>query len=444
MSLRDRLESLNIGRRSGAEPAAPPLFPTDRGAYPFVRNPWLDRFTGPLGGLREAGPAGEYHVVRNRHSSDEPHGTYRLGEFLGLTPTNLVWLGNDPLLGDVPLDQVVFFDCETTGLAGGTGTKAFLVGLAYFERQPDSGLATDVPGLGGERLSLVVEQHFLPDYDAEPSFLAGLGATLDRFSWLVSFNGKSFDVPLLETRFILGRQRADWLDYPHLDLLHPSRRVWRRRLESCSLSALESETLGVARQGDVPGWLIPTLYFNFLQSGRFEPLEPVFYHNQQDLLSLVSLSVRLARLVGGDEEPEYPIDWYSVGRLLEDRGQTERGMTAYERALSGGLAAAEREEVRFRLGRLYRRLRRDDDAMATWRDIADEVGDRSIVALVELAKHHEHRSHDLGRAAEATRRALVGLALHRGADLGADITSAALERRLHRLETKLARQRQET
>ena len=135
MSLRDRLRSLNLGRESGADPPIAPTSPLERGEAPASH--WLARFEEALGGAREPGSVGEYHVVRTRHPVGESHGSNRLADFLGIAPRSLSLLGNDPSLGEVALDRVAFLDCETTGLAGGTGTKAFLVGVAYFEAGPN-------------------------------------------------------------------------------------------------------------------------------------------------------------------------------------------------------------------------------------------------------------------------------------------------------------------
>jgi len=418
---RSRFGYLDLGRArttSGQPPRPADAAPPPR---PPARPLWLDRFEGSLDGRREDGPEGPRLVVRRLHRSDEVYGGRRLAEFLTVSRRSLGWLGRDPAVAEADPREVVFLDCETTGLAGGTGTKVFLVGVARFG--PDG---------------LHVEQHFLPDYDVERPFLAGADAALSGAGCLATFNGKSFDLPLLDTRLALWKRRADWLDLPHLDLLHPARRLWRRRLESCSLTALEEQVLGFAREGDVPGWLIPSLYFGFLRTGDLAPLEPVFEHNRRDLLSLVVLATRLGRIVAGEEEPEHPLDSLGLARMLEDCGEVERAIAAYERALAGDLPPENRDEARARLALLYKRLRRDERALAAWDAIVQGVGSRSALALVELAKHYEHRARDYARAAEVTRRALRTLALRPEATIG-EASVEALERRLRRLERKVWR-----
>ena len=419
---RDRLGYLDFGRK--ASPAAA------RSEIPVVpqrpaRPRWLDRFERSLGGQLVEGPEGTRLVVRRWHAKDEVYGARRLADFLTVPRQAMGWLGRDASLAEVDPASVVFVDCETTGLASGTGTKAFLVGLAYFDQH-----------------GFHVEQHFLPDYDAERSFLAGVDAALSRAGCLVSFNGKCFDLPLLETRLALLGQWADWLDLPHLDLLYPARRLWRRRLESCSLTALEEHVLGTARAGDVPGWLIPSLYFDFLRTGDLASLEPVFEHNRRDLLSLVALVCRLSRLLSREEEPDHPLDYVGLGRMLEALGETERGIEVYQRALAYDLEPGDRDEVQARLGFVYKRLRRDKQALDAWSAVARSVGGRSILALVELAKHYEHRTRDYARAAEVTRQALATRALWPEVTaVGGEATAEALERRLRRLERRLLARR---
>lgn len=423
MGSRDRVSFLDFGRRGPARSAAPAR-PASR---PTARPELVARFERAVGGSHEECAEGYRLIGRRAHELDEYYGPCRLGDVLGLSDQVLASLARSPGLRQVDLRGLTFVDCETTGLAGGTGTKAFLVGIASFG---GDGLTN------GHTPSLTIEQHFLADYDLEPAFLGGVAAALDRAGALVTFNGKCFDLPLLETRFALSRRRADWLDLPHLDLLHPARRMWKRRLASCSLTSLEENVLGVHREGDVPGWLIPTVYFQFLRSGDFGPLEPVFEHNRRDLLGLVALTLSLARLIGGDEEPTEALDHYSLGRHFEDLGDFSRSATLYQRALSAGLASAERAEAKIRLALLYRRMGEGVAAIAEWQSLAREDEPHALLALVELAKHYEHRERDIPLALEATRRALLLSQTRPEVPPGVEVTSAALERRLWRLEAR--------
>jgi len=283
--LRSRLARLGYQLKTAADIEAPareaPETPPDasRGRFGFLRDRrsphTVERV---LPGEKVSTPYGECFLVEHSHPAGHPHGAYRLDEALEADPQVFPWMARG--LGGVAFDlsQCVFVDLETTGLAGGTGTYAFLVGIGYFQG-----------------MRFVVRQYFMEDYDGEEALLHALAEALEPFRGVVSFNGKSFDLPLLETRFQMARRPFPLRDLPHLDLLFPARRLWKDRLESCALSSLEAAILGVEREVDVPGWAIPGIYFDYLRSGDARPLAPVFEHNRHDLLSLATLATRLAR-----------------------------------------------------------------------------------------------------------------------------------------------------
>lgn len=266
-ALRERLAAL-----SGTRPAAPsrPVVP----ARPAVTL---------AGGQEEATPFGPCYLIERRYPLDHQHGPWPLGALTTVAPDLLAALGGDARLGSLPHERLVLLDTETTGLAGGTGTYVFLVGLGF--------LTADTAGP-----AFVVRQYFLRELREERALLHALGATLARFGALVTFNGKSFDWPLLATRYTLARQTLPVAAWPHLDLLHPARRVWKHRLPSCSLGALEAAILGVRRVNDVPGALIPDLYFRYLRDGDPRPLLPVLAHNEADIVSLAALLIHLGQL----------------------------------------------------------------------------------------------------------------------------------------------------
>ncbi len=191
---------------------------------------------------------------------------------------------------EVPLDAIAFLDTETTGLSGATGTYPFLVGIGYFR--------LDWPAAASAPLqaAFVCEQFFMEDYPHEPLLLAALAERLRQFDLLVTFNGAGYDVPLLQARATLNRTRLP-LDMPHLDLLRPARRLWRRRIGSCALASLERHVLGIARLHDVSGAEIPYIYFDHLRGRGRERLVPVFDHNVQDIVSLGALLLLLCELL---------------------------------------------------------------------------------------------------------------------------------------------------
>ncbi len=267
-------------------------------------------------GQRVGNERGEFFLIENDLHLETRHGNEPLSRFRTLLPGSVGILTGECHLDTFDLSRAVFLDTETTGLAGGTGTAAFLVGIGFVE---------------GDRFR--VRQYFMRDYHEEAALLAGLAEELRRFSFLVTFNGKMFDVPLLETRFRLDRARFPLSDAPHLDLLHPARRLWKARLESCRLQVLESEILGVRRRGDIPGEAIPGIYFDYVRRRDAQAMARVFEHNRLDIVSLAALSVAACRWVeeGSAEDPR---DVLSLAKVLERARLYERSEAEYRRAVA--------------------------------------------------------------------------------------------------------------
>ena len=296
----------------------------------------------------------------------------------------------------------LFLDLETTGLSGGTGNNFFLTGLAWAE--------------GGE---LVGEQLFLSDFPGEPEYLELLAARLAPDRTLVTYNGKCFDCQLIRTRFLLhGRQ---WVPGEQLDLLYWARRLWRSTLGDCSLGSIERHVLGVLREGDVPGWEIPDVYFRWLRTGQPDRLAAVFAHNLEDIRSLARLLGLHARALSAGEVPPRA-DAAGMGRWLLDARELQ-GAALLRGAFQAGDPAAGRA-----LSLFHKRARRWPEAVELWRQMADR---RSLFAAVELAKYHEHRAGDLPAALEWVERAFAwGLPL-------AAADRADLKRRHERLRRRL-------
>jgi uncharacterized protein YprB with RNaseH-like and TPR domain len=366
-----------------------------------------------VGGVYEQTAAGPLLVIRHVFSIGHRHGRLPLAAALDASPAALALIGrlDTPVAG---IRDLLFLDCETTGLAGGTGTYAFLVGAGYFEDD-----------------RFVLSQFFMRDFDDEPALLAALAGLLDRRRALVTFNGSGFDMPLLETRFILARRR--WpVGCDQLDLLRPARRVWAARFADCRLATLEREVLGVARQADIPGELIPALYFDFLRHRRAAPLRAVFTHNRDDVLSLVGLLGWFGAALGGrGDVVTTPRDLAGLGRLCE-RIDPERSADYYRRALAGGLDGAEAHRVRLHLALLAKRRAEWEAACALWEEATAAVV-FDLRPWEELAKYWEHRRRDHVRACSVVARA-VELARALGASARA---LEALVHRRARLERRL-------
>ncbi len=318
----------------------------------------------------------------------------------------------------------LFLDTETTGLAGGTGTYAFLVGLAWWEN-------------GG----LTLEQLFMRDHGEEPSLLAELNARLAERAVLVTFNGKCFDWPLLETRYRLNRMRPERPPAVHLDLLHPARQLWRLRLRSVALAELERHVLALDRGRDIPSETIPRRYFDFLRGGPAEPVAEIFRHNELDLQGLAALSVHMLALLdkpgaGACDGAEL----YGMSRLMQRRGEVQTAGRLFERALESGLPCAADRSARRELALILKRSGDYPRANALWSDLLGDAPD-GIEAYEQLAMYQEHRARDARQAAVLTREALVRL---RDAVQGGRVSQqqyrhwhARLQHRLDRLSGKI-------
>jgi hypothetical protein len=343
----------------------------------------------------------------------------------------------DPGLASFDLRRAAFLDTETSGLAGGTGTFAFMVGIGMFE-------------ISGGELAYVVRQVFMRSPAEEPALLDVTAALLARCDGIVTFNGRGFDAPLLATRYALRRQPSPLAGVPHFDLLPAARQRWRLRLPSCALGALERDILDHNRsQEDVPGWLIPSLYSDYargLASGALSPttvddMARVFYHNREDIVSMVPLSALLCWPFedngnGWLQQPIDPIDAVSLGRCFEELGWHAMGELAYRTALERSLPPEVRTVALSRLGWMLKRLDRRDEAAAVWEDWITSVSGPNPTPYEELAKHHEWQTNDLTAA-----RTWTLWALHTARQLPSgqarDQALATLQHRLDRLERKL-------
>ncbi len=350
------------------------------------RRPAAQPIEEVLGGELVDTGEGKLLVVRREFPLSHQHGRQTLGGVLE-APLDLL---SAMARAERPVEdarRLLFLDAETTGLAGGTGTYAFLVGAAWLEDD-----------------RLLLTQHFMRDFDEEPALLAALRPLLERASGLVTFNGATFDLPLLETRFLMTRRR--WPSLPHLDLLRPARRVWASCLADCRLATIEREVVGVTREDDIAGGLIPALYFDFLRSRRAAPLGRVLAHNRDDILTLVGLLGWFGRALTSGEELSAG-ELGGLGRLWEPV-DVERALECYRGALAAGLSGVPAQAVRLHLARWEKRFARWDAACSLWQEAARDAG-FDPRPWEELAKFHEHRQRDFV-AARAVVEDALGLA----------------------------------
>ena len=342
------------------------------------------------GSVRETG-SGTFYEVAHTFPAETPRGPLPLGEWASQDHATLARIADlDP--ARLPgLDCFVFLDTETTGL-GGAGAIPFMVGIGTFDA-------------GG---AFTVRQFFLRDPSEEDAMLAYLHETIAPESGLVTFNGRTFDVPLLAGRYMLARRSTHVSRLPNVDLLNPARRLWRRRLPSCALGALEADILGIARtQEDVPGALIPYLYQQYVQSGDGREMARVFYHNEQDILSMVVLAVILTRAFGGSAGPDmHADDRISLARWYESRRMLAECEAAYRRAAEEAPDGDTRQDALSGWAGLLKQMDRRAEAVPLWESLADLRLD--IEGHEELAKYYEWHTSDL---AEALRWTEAGIAL---------------------------------
>lgn len=416
--LRRRLEQLGVSR--GLSPsAAPPSQPEARTSITWIE--------GIVTGDVVVTPLGPCFVTDEVWSGDAEHGSVALAAIHAYADGVPAALAQDDDLGDFDFGATAFIDTETSGLAGGAGTFAFLVGVGFFDG-PD----------------FRVRQFFMRDPGEEPALIHLLDTLLQGFDSLVSFNGKAFDVPLLQTRFVMSRRQFPLQSAPHLDLLSPARRLWSARLSSCSLTSLEERILGFFREGDVPGWMIPSLYFEYARTGDAAPLRPVFSHNALDILSMVSLSTRMAEWLTAPETAEvtHGADWYSLGRCYERLGWIGRAADAYSRALTAPCAPAIRHRSHEHLSFLYKRQAQWDVAVKLWEDLVDARTADRLYPYEELAKYYEHRRREYGQAIQLVREAIERIETRElRPRRPRQHALAELRHRLGRLERKSAKQK---
>lgn len=448
MNLTERLRSVV---RSGGSPAHDSSCSSDP---PYVRRPGLadehDRSSAApaniravadlLGGEWRDWQGHRYLVVDRRYPPGHRHGRVAVADVapdeggawpaLGLLDPRLAGVASRESAHAREGRRVLFVDLETTGLSGGAGTYAFLVGCGWFDGA-----------------AFRVRQFLLTGYAAERGLLEATGEAAGSAAAIATYNGKTFDVPVIDTRCVLHRIATPFEGMPHVDMLHPARQLWRRPgsadagspsaadpAGSCRLTAIEAAVLGHVREDDVPGFEIPSRYFHYVRSGDPQPLAAVLEHNRLDLLSLALLTGRLAQLL--DRGPEAALtarEAVGLGRLYQRGGRLSDARCCFARAADMDGDNLTRAEALWGYAVLCRRARQYDDAADTWRRLLDVPGcpvRLAREAREALAVHCEHRLRDLPAARH--------LALESLQYTASAVHAAAVHHRVARLDRKLA------
>ena len=367
--------------------------------------------------------AAGFFLAQRDYPLEYQQGALALGDVLEVPAGHIATAARDPELADFDPRTTLFMDTETIGLAGGAGTVAFLVGVGRFE---------------GDVFRL--EQCFMRDYDDEEPMLEYLAQRFAGAASVAGYNSKSFDLPLLRTRFVQHRIPFPLEGARHFDLVHAARRFWKRRLADCSLGNIEREVLGVRRQGDVPGHLIPQRWFDYLQTRDARPLERVFYHHRNDILSLAVLTAWMARSLeaGPGAGAEHAEDLLSIVRLHFQQ-------KAYDEVIAHAAAFLEsedrpplRRECLEMLAMAYKRRNRFDEMQRTWEALLEACpGD--LTARHELIKHHEHRTRNLAEAERLCNATIAGLERYAAGPDAPEL--ASWRKRLERIQGKLRKGR---
>ena len=360
-----------------------------------------------------------FHFQTERlYAAHRQHGSADIGALCDLPHCLLDAVSENEITSSAP-ERWAFLDTETTGLAGGSGTYAFLIGVGRITR-------------AGFR----VRQFFMREYAEERSLLAALNEHLAEFEVLITYNGKSYDQPLLETRYRMTRHKPPFSGLRHVDLLHGARRLWKLRLDSCRLMQLEQQILGVYREGDLPGEMIPYVYFEYLRSKEAQRLQPIFHHNAIDILTLACLTAIVpAAFRQTDSESLAKVgvkrgeDLAGIARWLLAAEEHEKAVELFKRAVDAGLPDRLLFRALWDVALLEKKLERPHAALQVFTELAGCGNEYRVCALEELAKYYEHEERNYGIALEFTKQAI------------AHEPSAALDHRLARLERRLAKPR---
>jgi uncharacterized protein len=368
----------------------------------------------------EPGQRDAFRFIENPYALGTRYGDVSIALGLEIPGRALAFLSHDEEFEPLTLDSALFLDLETTGLAGGTGTLPFLVGMGYYRDG-----------------KFKIAQYFLAEMADEDAMVRSLGEFIREmgFRSVVTYNGKAFDLPLLETRFALHRERFPLAGLPHLDFLFAARQLWKHKYESCRLFHLAREIVRAERDEDIPGAEIPLRYFQYARTGDESLIEPILYHNQEDILSLLGVVIAGALLLGRGERPDAadeldPLDLVGVGRLYESAGDVERSAELFEQALKRNLSGELSVRVQKKLSAHLKRNRDWGKAVILWKDLSRQD---QLDAFRELAMYYEHREKKYD---EALRAAEEGLAMSQAHSASHE---QDFRKRLERLRGKIER-----
>jgi hypothetical protein len=360
--LLDKLKALGLNLEKARDIQAP--VEDTLAVEQVIAGEWIDQAGGRVFVLEKVFPLGHMH---GNIAIRPPQDFNFLSQFMGI---------------DAALEykDLLFVDTETSSLSTGAGSFVFLIGMAYFVEE-----------------GLKIVQIFLEHPNDELPFLACLDDYLADFNTFVSYNGKAFDIPMLKSRYVMNKLPSRLTDFHHFDLLHTARRIWKLRLESRKLGDIEKEILAFTRGSqEIPGWLVPQMYFDYLDSGDAAPLKGVFYHNEVDVISLAALFIHINDLLHRHpDKPQDGLDSYSIAYTLGKLGIWKLSEDFYKAGLENELPEEVRKEAARNFALTLKRQGKWAQALDYWKFAADN-GD--FPACIELAKYYEHREKDVQQA----------------------------------------------
>jgi uncharacterized protein YprB with RNaseH-like and TPR domain len=400
LSVKEKLQQLITltGREGPSESPAPAFEPLEREPIQFFENPY------PL---------------------DVRYGKITLSTGLDIKGDVLAWLSKEAEFESLDLSTALFIDLETTGLSGGSGVMPFLVGMGYYRDD-----------------KFYVSQYFLGEMAEEERMIQELGQFFSEmnFQSVVSYNGKGFDIPLLETRFILHRQPFRLSELPHLDFLYSARSLWRHKHENCRLFHLAREVVNADRAEDIPSAEIPWRYFQYLNTGNFELIEPILYHNQEDILSLLGVVVSGALVFSEKGEKGFvdAMDLYGAGKVMEKVGEVEKSLDFFQKALDGELSDEITLEAKKKISYHFKKNQDWERAVMMWKEMtsAETASMSQLLSFRELAMYLEHKEKKFDEARGVAEEGFVmsmGFSSYYEKDFA---------HRLERLKQKIRRQKE--
>jgi uncharacterized protein YprB with RNaseH-like and TPR domain len=400
LSVKDKLEHLiSLTREEKPQkPKAPPFEPLKREPLQFIENPY------PL---------------------DVKYGKVKLSSGLEIKGNILTCLSKESAFENLDLSTALFIDLETTGLSGGSGVVAFLVGLGFYRDD-----------------KFYVAQFFLGELAEEEKMIQELGQFFSQmnFQSVVTFNGKGFDMPLLETRFILHKQPFILSELPHLDFLFPARSLWRHKHESCRLYHLAREVVEADRSEDIPSAEIPWRYFEYLNTGNFDLIEPILYHNQEDILSLLGVIIVGSFFFSDEKKQKFTdaMDLYGAGRVMENVGEVEKSVHFFKRALEEGLSDELSLSAKKKISYYFKKNQEWKNAVSLWKEMtsSDTQSKDQLCSFRELAMYLEHKEKKYEEARKIAEEGYV-LSLDFSSYFEKDFTH-----RRERLKRKIQRQKE--